>query len=282
MSTRSELLRELRKNGNLTVLEELRNNNFLSADSRRTFGVEIECIFPTQESIRAFIDDVNSNSSVEIREEGYNHATRPHWKLVTDSSVRATTKPGVGREVVSPILKGAAGKKQLKVILETLKAHGVYVNKTCGIHVHFGAKDFKIADFRRIVQLYKNHEDEIDQMVSKSRRGDRNRYCGTLRHVSDIDIANANSVSALDRIIGGRYHKLNLASFVRHGTVEFRQHQGSIEYGKISQWIDFGMCMMRWARYSKVDVNAPLFDGCEFSKEACNFWAARRLQLNAA
>jgi hypothetical protein len=79
--------------------------------------------------------------------------------------------------------------------------------------------------------------------------------------------------------MGGRYHKLNLSSYVSHGTIEFRQHQGTINYVKISRWIDLGMSMMRWAKYSKVDIAESLYDGCELSLSACAFWDARRAEL---
>lgn len=282
MSTKVELLRILRGTGDVSVIEELRSRDFLSADSNRTFGVEIECIFPTNESINEFIDDINNNSNLEIRFVGYNHTTSAAWKMVTDASVRSTTKPGIGREVVSPILKGADGKRQLKTILECMKKHGVYINKTCGLHVHFGAKDFKAADFRKLAHIYKQHEAEIDKMVSPSRRGQcGNQYCQGLDHISHWQIENCASVRQLDSKLGGRYHKINFAAFVRHGTVEFRQHQGSIDFEKISQWIDFGMCMMRWAKYSKVSYSAPLFDGCEFSANACTYWERRIAELAA-
>ena len=34
-----------------------------------------------------------------------------------------------------------------------------------------------------------------------------------------------------------RYHKLNLESLVRHGTVEFRQHSGTVDGEKMANWV---------------------------------------------
>lgn len=280
--TKKELLRQLRKNGDTSVLEELRNNGWLSANSNRTFGVEIECVFPSSDELYAFVADVNDNTDQHVEIEGYNHRdSASKWKIVTDSSLRASAIGSVPREIVSPILKGHSGKKALKQICKKLSEHGVRVNRSCGLHVHFGAKDFKLADFKKIVLLYMEHETEIDRLLARSRRGEHNSYCRGLSYVNRDRVLSAPSVRALNTIIGGRYHKLNLAAYVRHGTIEFRQHQGTINYTKISRWIDLGMCMMRWAKYSKVPVESSLFDGCELSASAITFWQHRMSELSA-
>jgi hypothetical protein len=47
---------------------------------------------------------------------------------------------------------------------------------------------------------------------------------------------NARSVA---QRISERYYKLNLCAFIRHGTVEFRQHAGTVDYRKMNHWIAF-------------------------------------------
>ena len=116
MSTKNELIRRLRS-GDVTAIDELRERDFLSATSNRTFGIEIECVFPNIESVHNFINDVNSNTSLLVRDSGYTHTTTPHWKVVTDASIHSSARGRVGREIVSPILKGAQGKQDLKTII---------------------------------------------------------------------------------------------------------------------------------------------------------------------
>lgn len=36
-----------------------------------------------------------------------------------------------------------------------------------------------------------------------------------------------------------RYHAMNLCSYPRHGTIEFRLHQGTHNANKIRQWVEF-------------------------------------------
>lgn len=40
-------------------------------------------------------------------------------------------------------------------------------------------------------------------------------------------------------IMGSRYFKVNLMSFQRHGTIEFRQHSGTVNATKIANWVRF-------------------------------------------
>ena len=76
----------------------------------RKFGIELELIGITREQAIAALTGVG----IEVREEGYNHETRRHWKIVSDASVRG------GFELVSPVLQGDAGlnSRVLQVLAE--------------------------------------------------------------------------------------------------------------------------------------------------------------------
>ena len=65
----------------------------------RNFGIELEIAGITQARALAALQAVG----VQACAEGYNHATRSHWKIVPDGSVRE------GFEVVSPVLQGQEG-----------------------------------------------------------------------------------------------------------------------------------------------------------------------------
>jgi hypothetical protein len=41
----------------------------------------------------------------------------------------------------------------------------------------------------------------------------------------------------INNIFRTRYIKLNLQSYVKYGTIEFRQHSGTIEFEKMYNWI---------------------------------------------
>lgn len=221
--------------------------------SNRTFGVEIECIGVSAqvalEAIRA--------AGVLCEIEYYNHQTRGHWKIVTDASVRdAHGNPGI--EVVSPILQGSVGIRELKLVADALNTAGATANKTCGLHVHVGARDLTIDEIKMVVKRYVSHEEAIDAVMPRSRRGNVNTYCksmnvfatnfgGRLENVTDLyDFENRS---------WDRFYKLNLAAFVRQGTLEFRQHSGTVQSEKIVNWVLF---VLNFIEVSRSMVNGAV------------------------
>ena len=74
----------------------------------RKFGIEIEAYNCSRERLARELRE----AGIEVTVEGYNHTTRPHWKLVTDSSLNGNDT----FELVSPILVGEAGLRELEKV----------------------------------------------------------------------------------------------------------------------------------------------------------------------
>jgi hypothetical protein len=195
-----------------------------------TFGVEIECYVAgrTREEVALAI----TAAGVECRAESYNHQRRPAWKVVTDNSVAG------GMELVSPVLSGEAGFQSLQTVCRVLGELGATVRRTCGLHVHVGVHSGSPAFFRRIHQIYAGHEAAINSVLSPSRRA--NGFCRAMP-----DHINTYTHQPLD--MSARYGRVNFQSFWRHGTVEFRQHQGTVEFTKIAAWVRFCQAIVRLA-----------------------------------
>lgn len=194
----------------------------------RQFGIEMEIAGITRETALAALRAVN----IKVESESYNHDTRNHWKLVVDTSVRN------GFEVVSPILKGEAGLAEAEVVARALDDAGASVNSTCGLHVHFDASDLNAEALKSILRRYASHESEIDAFMPRSRRGDTNRYCRSIvPYVDRLD--HASTVRQVTMVLPTRYMKVNLKSIPRHGTIEFRQHSGTVNAAKIVNWVRF-------------------------------------------
>lgn len=198
----------------------------------RSFGIELEIVHRNQRQLR----DAIRSRGILCEIEGYNHSTRRYWKIVSDASVNG------GYELVSPVLKGQSGLDEVKAVCEALSEVGALINKSCGFHAHFGTDDFKesISVWRNLYINYATLEEDIDAFMPPSRR--RNTYCASLKVRGWREkMENARTLVELEKAITkrSRYFKLNSQSYWRHGTVEFRQHSGTIEFDKIRNWLLF-------------------------------------------
>lgn len=195
----------------------------------RSFGIELEIAGINHQTALTALHAVG----IAVQDESYNHTTRSHWKLVGDGSVRG------GFEIVSPVLHGEEGIAQAMTVAEALFDAGATVNRTCGFHVHFDASELTVEDVKTIVRRYADHETEIDAIMPPSRRGTANFYCNTLAGISFARLMNATTINEMASVMGSRYFKVNLMSFQRHGTIEFRQHSGTVNANKIANWVRF-------------------------------------------
>lgn len=196
----------------------------------RKFGVELEMNGISREKAVRVLSAIGLN----IQSEGYNHIRRDYWKIVNDASVRN------GFEVVSPVLDGEAGLEQLRAVVTALKDAGGTVDRSCGFHVHFDAADLSLEHLRAIVTRYAAHEAKIDAFMPPSRRGNANNYCrGLGALVGSPAFRRAANLGQLVEAQPGRYFKVNLQSHRVHGTVEFRQHSGTLDAPKAVNWVRF-------------------------------------------
>lgn len=208
----------------------------------RRFGVEIEVLGLADSTIARIVSDLG----YACRVERYNHQTRNHWKVTTDSSVE-------GFELVSPILKGADGKQAVREIMAALRAAGGRVDRSCGFHVHHEVVDLTGAELSTVVQMFAAKQATMDAMVAPSRRG-TGYPCGRLPmsevswYVRAFQATSDRRVLPREHSIGGRdewrYRALNVHSFPSYGTFEFRQHQGTLNGDKAVAWIDFGQALI--------------------------------------
>lgn len=196
-----------------------------------TIGAEFEIFGPTRaEIIQAYRD-----KKLNIESESYNHTTRSYWKIVMDASVTGSN----GCEVVSPVLTGTKGLVELRKALQALAACGALVNRSTGLHIHFGARGLSLQQWKNLLINYHGLEPIIDDMMQQTRRN--NQYARSLRDISGFvqKVQDADNFNELRSILGTRYRKVNLESYDRHGTVEFRQHAGNVEIDSVINWVLF-------------------------------------------
>lgn len=240
-------------------------------NNMRTFGVELEVVVPAHVA-RAHRDLYSAMArAIEAagipcrgRDGAYDHRDETvQWKIVSDASVGGRGYRGA--EVVSPILSGAEGFEQIKTVTRTLTAFGATVNTTCGLHVHHEGRDLMMKQLANVGEIYRVHQSVIDLMVAPSRRGNQ-AVCGgenipasmanAYNAMSNTMIANPGNAQNMMDIAGmSRYFKVNFHAMRAHGTIEFRQHQGTLDAEKIISWVVFTQMIVECAKARKTKAN---------------------------
>ena len=221
------------------------------------FGIEIEAYNCNMERLARELRE----AGIHVAVEGYNHTTRDHWKLVTDSSLQGNNT----FELVSPILVGENGLKELETVCWVLDICNAKVNDSCGFHVHMDAASFNLDTWKNLALTYKHLEHLIDAFMPRTRRN--NTYCKTLSGVSDERIKSVRTIDGLREVFNNdRYHKVNFEAYSRHRTVEFRQHSGTTNFTKMENWIRFLNGLITFAKRSSLPrrmtlEGLPFLDG---------------------
>ena len=176
-----------------------------------TFGIEIECTIP-----------VENAPTVGGYHNGLQIAALPTgWNSQHDGSIRSR-RGHVGIEIVSPILRGSDGIRQIKAVCEWLRQVGAKVDRSTGLHVHVGFDKGNRKALAKLVTVVANFEKAIFASTGTKSR-EAGNYCRSIQASlvhQDMDLGRT-----------GRYHVLNVAS--NHPTVEFRAFAGTLSFGKI-------------------------------------------------
>lgn len=237
-----------------------------------TFGVEIECFNAnTHDLINA-----GTENNIEIHSEGYNHTdNKKYFKLVPDGSISGNEP----NEMVSPVLSGSKGIKAVENACKALNSVGARVNKSCGLHVHIGAEKLTGEQYVNVFKNYQKLEKVIDTFMAESRRADNGFYC---RSLNQIDFSDYHSVQDVIYRVGCcRYYKVNALSYSRHKTIEFRQHQGTTNFKKISNWIKFCAKLVNYSRFNVLEDEVASVNDIPFlNKAEKRFFSARVNEFN--
>lgn len=213
-------------------MNETIKQNVTNLCTDRTCGIELEFDAISRENLAECILTINERG-VGISREQYNHSTREHWKIVPDASLSG----GHPMELVSPPLTPLQAVEQLEVILDVLNAKGCTVNRSCGFHVHHHAPRYNGKRLKYLVNHFCKNERNFDSIVSPSRRDSR-WAASNKAHLRTMVVDGAINTRTT------RYLKLNLQAFARQGTIEIRQHQGTLDLEKIAYWIIFTQALV--------------------------------------
>jgi hypothetical protein len=242
------------------VMSAIKDNTSVNTTGDRSFGVEIEFFGITREMAEMALQSV----SLPVVIAGRRDANINEWKITTDGSVSSTnTGCGSGLELVSPILTGKKGYKELKVAIDALKSAGARVNVTCGIHVHLDMRTESNKMVAEFAGIYFGIQTQLEWLVSKSRRGGRNNYCSPMRRSSLSQIQDTLFVGDTRSEFNlSRYNHFNIMSILKHGTVELRMMNGSVNSKKVTAWVQLQQALANWAK-SNMELDSAVLSNVD-------------------
>lgn len=238
----------------------------------RRFGVEIEMYPENGQGMKvtpSYVAGLLVSAGINAMSIFYNHDDSDTiWKVTTDSSCSHDTDYVYkGIEVVSPRLSGDQGIADLKKVCEVLHSAGMKIKKSCGLHVHVDANDLSRKSIASVTATYARYEKFFDAIQPESRR--HNGMCKSIAAkvlTNDDYSARQFAINPFQRFVGDRYHKVNLEAYSRHGTIEFRQHSGTVESGKIVPWVYFLINFVEVTKSWMVNVHPKAYSFARIMK----------------
>lgn len=242
----------------------------------RPFGVELEYFLEGVATPLNQGEAALQAVGLDARRETYNHRRRNWWKVVQDASVQ-DSYGNEGGEAVSPVLRGEEGLADVTKAADALRDAGFETNKSCGTHVHFGIPGFgqgaalstdtqKGKEIQVIGTFLKNWmvlERALDAYQVPHRRKHGTTYAKSIAYPPgseyfspefieekweqiDVGLEGVPTVSSLQNLWEGVFgwnnnYKVNVlpmwSSDRPHRTLEVRHLHGTLNAGKIVNWI---------------------------------------------
>ena len=209
-------------------------------------------------------------------------ANYPHLdylRIIRDGSL-----PNGGEVVFPPLsFKAESTWNISSQVNDIIIALGGRVSTSCGHHVHIGLKPItmdaeefnlkSIAKFRQnkyfqdsndaiqfevikdICFRYAKHQQTINSFLAPSRRD--SRYA---RNMTDrvARIENCSNLSQLQQVCGGKFNAINISHIESNGggkgTIEFRQHQGTLNNTKLKNFIEFLVTLVDYSHHNRFDL----------------------------
>lgn len=206
----------------------------------RKFGVELE--FISRISREQMIGEIYDYTGVRVITASYYDKDTTKWRLKNDGSISARGTYRYGMELVTPILKDETDLDTLARVIHVLDMFGK-VNVSCGMHVHTDITDAEQQPLKKLMKYFAKYEHGMNQLIANSRRGASNCYCKDhFRNETKLyDIFGKLNAYSKKGLIDKSYFnirgKWNFQNYWRHGSVENRAHQGTLNAEKVCNWV---------------------------------------------
>jgi hypothetical protein len=194
-------------------------------------GVEIECEFPNK---------VDSEKLIE------KHRIIPGWEISGDGSLDNGAEYKMKDK--KKLYFNKDGIEQLKEILGLLKAHKAIVTQRCGFHCHIDMSMFSDQEIVNMVYAFIKEQNTIYRKFKVLRHREK-AHCNKIPKRTKITADMIHRIRAKEDIgnqcengyLEDRDWGLNCDALDRHGSIEWRLYNGSIQINTIKRNIKFAL-----------------------------------------
>lgn len=203
------------------------------------FGVEIECAVP-----RSYFTGISGSdmygygglirSILQYGDFDFSVGRKDYTKWSVHGDGGSYDAGYTGVEIITPILKGEAGLREVRRMMDALKAIGVKAGSSCGMHIHISTEGTTGQQRLNWYAAMLRYESFLHQITAPRRHGNRLDSANLKDDVKRVlDNAYYGGSPLKDMPNGGMFGKS------RRGlnTVEIRLHQGTVDGEKATQWV---------------------------------------------
>lgn len=173
-----------------------------------------------------------------------------YWSPTEDGSLREGgieyifRQPLSGKDLVLAIRELDASFKRLEVLPS--------FSERTSVHVHMDIRNLLFSQFVNLVVLSTMFEKPLFRFAGPGR--ERNLFCLSVDEAESDIISLGQSLSAkaaedVHMILNsaGKYAACNISSIFRHGSLEFRHHEGTMDPKQILDWVNILLSLKRYA-----------------------------------
>jgi hypothetical protein len=251
---------------------DMKQHELIAAMDEQTLGVEIETYGISREkTVRIIARVLGTNNYRHVASRGYDTwiAIGPdgrEWSAVSDSSVTDGNGLGIAdhAEIVTPICT-TKDIETIQEITRAVRSGGAKVSKTCGVHVHVGAKELGTRQLITLSNMVAAKEELLEEALdiptsrlSYAKYADKS-FIEAIKGKEDESIEWLKEVwyeghpyRSNTKYDKSRYRMLNLHSYWhKKGTVEFRMFNSTLHAGEIKSYIQICLAMVCNAKANK-------------------------------
>lgn len=145
----------------------------LNPDAR--LGIELEGWFPRSHNVgygftsqRRHARYCLDNAGVPYARGNRRDSSYSRWQVIPE-----LVMPRRIPEIISPIIQGSDGIRQIAAVFCSLNGNGFTANRFCGLHVHVSRKSslWNLREVWQVQKVFESQWDDYDECLAADRRG---------------------------------------------------------------------------------------------------------------